>query len=75
MTQETFEATVKGFVDLIEEKFKQNEESHQRIEAQVRNTNGRVRGLEKWRWAIGGALTVLSILVTILGGSVVANFK
>jgi len=46
-----------------------------RIENQVKFTNGRVRKLEKWRWGIGGAVAVLAFIVTIFGSQVVACFQ
>jgi len=46
-----------------------------RIENQVKFTNGRVRRLEKWRWGIGGAVAVLAFIVTIFGSQVVACFQ
>jgi len=34
-----------------------------RIESQVVRTNGRVTSLEKWKWMMAGALTLLSFFV------------
>lgn len=31
------------------------------INGEVKKTNGRVRALEKWMWAVGGAITILGI--------------
>lgn len=34
-----------------------------RVEAKVTMTNGRVRGLEKMLWAMGGGIAVLGIVI------------
>ena len=44
---------------LLEEKFKANQECHQRVEKQVAYTNGRVRRLEKISYLLGGAIMIL----------------
>lgn len=31
------------------------------VHGEVKKTNGRVRALEKWMWAVGGAITILGL--------------
>jgi len=42
----------------------QNNKEHEGIMTRQDKTNGRVRGLEKWRWGITGGLVVV---ITLLG--------
>lgn len=64
-----------GIVNLINSRFNSNDDDHSRIETQVKSTNGRVRSLEKWRYAMGGALVVLSFILSFLTTIVIAYFK
>lgn len=50
----------------LDTKFQENRESHAALQERVDKTNGRVRSLEKWRYAIGGALTIISIMLTLM---------
>ena len=52
---------------LIDSKFNQNEVDHKRIELQVKKTNGRVSMLEKWRWGMSGAITLLAGILGAIG--------
>ncbi len=52
---------------LMEELIKNNNTSHDRIEAQVKKTNGRVSDLEKWKYGISGALALMGVIVGFLG--------
>ena len=47
----------------LKEKFDGNENCHERVEAQVKYTNGRVRRLEKLSYLFGGVLLALGYQV------------
>ena len=51
----------------MNEKWLRNEECHERVIEQVIRTNGRVSKLEKWRWGLGGAITLLGVLFSVFG--------
>ena len=42
------------------------------IKERVDRTNGRVKSLEKWRWGLSGAISVLVFLFSIFGTIVFA---
>lgn len=58
-----YEFDLKTYLD---EKFKENKESHDAIQTRVDKTNGRVRSLEKFRYAIAGALAVISVVISLM---------
>ena len=35
---------------------------------EVKSINGRLRAVEKWKWRISGALTLLALVVSLVGG-------
>jgi len=45
------------------------EVSSLKIEMQIQN--GRIRALEKWRWAMSGAITLLGVVAIFLGGKII----
>jgi hypothetical protein len=51
-----------GLKEIMNEKFDENNKNHETMLAQVTYTNGRVRGLEKWKWGLAGGIAVLSFL-------------
>lgn len=54
----------------IKEMFNDLKDGQDRIESQVKLTNGRVTTLEKWRYTMVGGIAVLSmVVVPILGWS------
>jgi len=66
MEIKTLEVKIDGIVDLINEKFKNNDACHDIVLAQVKYTNGRVRLLEKCIWACGGAITIIAFVVNVI---------
>ena len=40
---------------------------HEKILTKQIETNGRVSKLEKWRWGLGGAITLLGVLFSVFG--------
>lgn len=54
---------MKGITTLINEKFEENEKSHNIILLQTTKTNGRVRSLEIWRSFIVGGLSILTFML------------
>jgi len=54
---------MKGITTLINEKFEENEKSHNIILEQTTKTNGRVRSLEIWRSFIVGGLSILTFML------------
>ena len=54
---------LEGITKLINEKFIENEKSHNTILAQTTKTNGRVTCLEDWKNRMIGALVIMNILV------------
>lgn len=53
------DAKFEGQNKFFNEKFETNDACHERLEAQVKYTNGRVRRLEKISYTLGGAILVL----------------
>ena len=54
----------------IKEMFTDLQDGQNRIENQVKLTNGRVTTLEKWRYTVAGGVAVLSmVVIPILGWS------
>lgn len=56
------EERFKGLEDLFNEKFKSNDECHERVLEQVTKTNGRVSALESWKNKAIGALVALGAI-------------
>lgn len=54
---------IKGFRNLVEEQFKNNEEHHDNILEQVKKTNGRTTNLEIWQARIIGGLIVSQVII------------
>ena len=46
---------------------------HEKILTKQVETNGRVTSLEKWRWGLGGAMALLSVLFTVFGSLILTN--
>ena len=57
---------LEGLRDLTEERFRENASQHAAVIAQVTKTNGRVRLLEKSLWGLGGAITILSFMASVV---------
>jgi hypothetical protein len=74
MPEDVILEKIKGLAVLIEEKFKTNDEAHERIEGQTRKTNGRVSSLESWRAYITGAIAVITVIILPLVFMVVSLF-
>jgi len=53
---------IEGLRALTEERFNENQRDHNELVAQARQTNGRVKALEKWRYGLAGAIAVLTTL-------------
>lgn len=64
MSEEVILTKLEGLKELTEEKFKENEKQHVAVITQVTKTNGRVRLLEKFIWALGGAIGILGIIAS-----------
>ena len=47
----------------------------ERIESQVRYTNGRVRGLEMWRSFLSGGIAILGVVLGALGTITVTHIR
>lgn len=62
MSEEVILEKLNGLGCLMKEKFNENEKQHTTVIAQVTKTNGRVRLLEKFIWALGGGVTILGIV-------------
>jgi len=54
---------LEGVTKLINEKFTENEKSHNAILAQTCKTNGRVSNLEDWKNKIIGALLMMNLVI------------
>jgi len=54
---------IKGLECLFNEKFNENDKTNARIESQVKYTNGRVRLLEKFIWALWWAITFMAFCI------------
>lgn len=59
----------------LDTKFEENKKAHEALQARADKTNGRVIRLEKWRWAIGGALSLLAIVFSVFGTVVFASYN
>lgn len=57
-------AGLKAFIASSQE---QNAATLDRIEAQTIRTNGRVSGLENWRWFLIGGMSIISAMVIPMG--------
>ena len=64
MSKEAEKFDLKLYLDT---KFKENTDAHLALKERADKTNGRVRSLEKWRWAMGGGLAVVAVMVSIFG--------
>lgn len=45
------------------------EVSSLKIEMQIQN--GRIRALEKWRWRLSGAISLLALIIVAIGGRII----
>jgi len=45
------------------------EVSSLKIELQIQN--GRIRALEKWRWRLSGAISLLALIIVAIGGRII----
>ena len=61
------EYTNETLTRLMQEVKEQNKEQHADIKDRVDATNGRVRKLEKWQWALAGALAALAMSIGTVG--------
>jgi len=65
--KELLEVKFDGLEKLIEMKFSQNNKDHERIECQVKRTNGRVSSLEKWKYGLSGSIAVILGILGYMG--------
>jgi len=57
---------IKGLECLFNEKFNDNNRTNERIEAQVKYTNGRLRLLEKFMWTLAWAISIMAFFIGTL---------
>ena len=62
-TNDALVERLEGVTKLINEKFNENEKSHNAILAQTCKTNGRVSNLEDWKNKIIGALLMMNLII------------
>ena len=77
MEQETNKQATDNLAVIIErlDNFKKdNYEEHQRILEQVQKINGKVAGIDKWRWMIVGALIFVSLTILPIILSLANNY-
>jgi hypothetical protein len=63
ISQEVLVERIDGLRELINQKFEDNNNSHDAILAQVTKTNGRVNCIEAWKSKVTGALIVMNVLL------------
>ena len=58
----------------LDHAFNEIRDTLERIETQVLKTNGRVSGLEQWKWGVTGAVAVLTAIVLPLVFILIKNW-
>ena len=81
MNDETIMSEIKGLKELFNEKFRENEKSHDAILDQTKKTNGNVIGnaqritrVEEWKNKVVGALIMTNIIILPILFIVVKNW-
>lgn len=66
VTNEVLLEKIKGLTNLIDQRFNENREDHDRLIAQTTKTNGRVTSLEQWRAYQTGAIAIIAVIITAI---------
>ena len=65
---------IKSLNEHIENEFRHNQEAHSAVLTQVTKTNGRVSSLEKWKYTMVGAISILTAVVSLIGLKISVSF-
>jgi hypothetical protein len=65
---------IKSLKEHIENEFRHNKEAHSAVLTQVTKTNGRVSSLEKWKYTMVGAISILTAVVSLIGLKISVSF-
>ena len=74
-TSRELNTAIENLTERMEEKHLDLTDYLKRIEAQTIKTNGRVNELEKWRWMVIGALSILTALILPILFIVIKNLS